>query len=83
MSQGTTTFPLDEHDSSEPSVFLPGNLLDGARRYNKLPKRTVPAACLLDMKGGHSGQEESLDVGARALGAALAHVRSATAGMGG
>jgi hypothetical protein len=43
--------PLTEHDPSEASVFLPRNLLDGARRYKNLPERRVPAACLLDMDG--------------------------------
>jgi uridine phosphorylase len=46
-----TRLPLEEHDPAAPSVFLPGNLLDGARRYKNLPKDEVPPACLLDMDG--------------------------------
>lgn len=50
MSQHHTA-PLLEHDPSEPTVFLPRNLLDGARRYKNLPERAVPSGCLLDMDG--------------------------------
>lgn len=45
------TSPLQEHDPSTPSVFLPKNLLNGARRYKNLPERPVPVGCLLDMDG--------------------------------
>ena len=45
------TSPLEEHDPSAPSVFLHRNLLDGARRYKKLPEKEVPKGCLLDMDG--------------------------------
>ena len=45
------TSPLEDHDPSEPSIFLPRNLLDGARRYKRLPEQPVPVGCLLDMDG--------------------------------
>lgn len=43
--------PILDHDTGEPAVFDPGNLLDGARRQKGLPERRVPAGCLLDMDG--------------------------------
>ena len=43
--------PLLEHDLVDPPVFLPENLLEGARRQKRLPKGTVPAGCLLDVDG--------------------------------
>lgn len=45
------TSPLEDHDPSAPSLFLPRNLLDGARRYKQLPEERVPVGCLLDMDG--------------------------------
>ncbi len=45
------TTPIVDHDSAEPAVFEPGNLLDGARRQKGLPQSRVPAGCLLDMDG--------------------------------
>jgi uridine phosphorylase len=43
--------PLLEHDVAEPPVFVPGNLLEGARRQKGLGHCLVPAGCLLDMDG--------------------------------
>jgi uridine phosphorylase len=43
--------PIVDHDTAEPAVFHPGNLLEGARRQKGLAARRVPAACLLDMDG--------------------------------
>ncbi len=43
--------PIIDHDTAEPAVFEPGNLLDGARRQKGLPAYRVPAGCLLDMDG--------------------------------
>ncbi len=43
--------PIADHDPAEPSVFEPGNLLEGARRQKGLPPGHVPAGCLLDMDG--------------------------------
>lgn len=43
--------PIIDHDTAEPAVFEPGNLLEGARRQKGLPKGGVPAGCLLDMDG--------------------------------
>ena len=43
--------PIIDHDVTEPSVFEPRNLLEGARRQRNLPKCRVPAGCLLDMDG--------------------------------
>lgn len=43
--------PLLEHDVAQPPVFVPSNLLEGARRQKKLPPCRVPAGCLLDMDG--------------------------------
>lgn len=43
--------PIIDHDTTEPPVFEPTNLLEGARRQKALPERRVPAACLLDMDG--------------------------------
>ncbi len=42
---------LLEHDTTEPPVFRPGSLLEGARRQKRLPSMRVPAGCLLDMDG--------------------------------
>ncbi len=46
-----TTSPLLEHDHVDPAVFLPENLLEGARRQKRLAVSAVPAGCLLDMDG--------------------------------
>jgi uridine phosphorylase len=43
--------PIIDHDTTEPAVFEPGKLLEGARRKKGLPVRSVPAGCLLDMDG--------------------------------
>jgi hypothetical protein len=43
--------PIIDHDTGEPAVFEPGNLLDGARRQKGLPERGVPVGCVLDMDG--------------------------------
>jgi len=43
--------PLFDHDPSEEPVFLPKNLLDGARRQKGLARSIVPAGCLLDFDG--------------------------------
>ncbi|OFX25460.1 MAG: hypothetical protein A2V77_15125 [Anaeromyxobacter sp. RBG_16_69_14] len=43
--------PLFDHDPAEPSVFLPANLLEGARRQKGLPSWRAPRGCLLDMDG--------------------------------
>jgi hypothetical protein len=39
------------HDHVEPPVFLPKNLVEGARRQKRLALSVVPAGCLLDMDG--------------------------------
>lgn len=46
-----THAPIIDHDTTEPAVFDPANLLDGARRQKGLPASRCPAACLLDMDG--------------------------------
>ena len=43
--------PLLDHDPGEPPVFLPGNLLEAARRRKRLPRMKAPAGCLLDFDG--------------------------------
>ena len=43
--------PLLDHDPSEGPVFLPENLLEGARRQKGLAQGTVPGGCLLDFDG--------------------------------
>ncbi len=43
--------PLFDHEPSELPVFLPGNLLEGARRQKRLPPWRAPRGCLLDMDG--------------------------------
>ena len=43
--------PLFDHDPREPSLFLPGNLLEGARRQKGLTSWRAPGGCLLDMDG--------------------------------
>ena len=43
--------PIIDHDTAEPPVFEPGNLLEGARRQKRLSAGRVPAGCLLDMDG--------------------------------
>ena len=43
--------PLLDHDPGEPSLFLPGNLLEGARRQKGLASWRAPGGCLLDMDG--------------------------------
>jgi uridine phosphorylase len=50
MNQHPTS-PLEDHDPSEPSIFLPRNLLDGARRYKNLAEQRIPVGCLLVMDG--------------------------------
>jgi hypothetical protein len=61
--------PIIDHDPTEASVFEPDNLLEGARRQNAMTTRPEDFE-----KGGHDGQEEALDVCARALVAALDYV---------
>ena len=46
-----TRIPLLEHDPKEPSIFLPGNLINAARRQKRLPWGTAPSGCLLDFDG--------------------------------
>jgi uridine phosphorylase len=43
--------PLLDHDPGEPPVFLPGKLLEAARRRKRLPRMKAPAGCLLDFDG--------------------------------
>lgn len=43
--------PLMEHDPSETAVFTAAGLLRAARIRKGLPRRTVPAGCLLDFDG--------------------------------
>jgi uridine phosphorylase len=43
--------PIIDHDTTEPAVFEPARLLEGARRQKGLPEGRCPAACLLDMDG--------------------------------
>lgn len=43
--------PIIDHDTAEPGVFEPSNLLEGARRQKGLPLGRVPPGCLLDMDG--------------------------------
>jgi uridine phosphorylase len=43
--------PLLEHDPQDSPVFLPGNLLEAARRQKGLPRVAVPPGCLLDFDG--------------------------------
>ena len=43
--------PIIDHDTTEPAVFEPGNLLEGARRQKGLLEGKVPVGCLLDMDG--------------------------------
>ena len=43
--------PLLDHDPGEPPFFLPGNLLEAARRRKHLPWMKAPAGCLLDFGG--------------------------------
>jgi len=43
--------PILDHDPTEPSVFLPENLIESARRQKGLAPCKVPAACLLDFDG--------------------------------
>jgi uridine phosphorylase len=43
--------PIMDHDPSEEPVFLPGNLLEGARRRKGLRRTGVPPGCLLDFDG--------------------------------
>ena len=44
-------FPILDHDTSEEPVFLPGNLLERARRQKGLTRTDVPLGCLLDFDG--------------------------------
>jgi uridine phosphorylase len=46
-----TQTPLLEHDPEDSPVFLPGNLIEAARRQKGLPRGTVPPGCLLDFDG--------------------------------
>lgn len=43
--------PILDHDPAEEPVFLPGNLLEGARRQKGLTRTEVPGGCLLDFDG--------------------------------
>ena len=43
--------PILGHAPGEPSVFLPGNLIESARRQKSLAPCKAPAACLLDFDG--------------------------------
>jgi uridine phosphorylase len=43
--------PLLDHDPGESPVFLPGKLLEAARRRKRLPRMKAPAGCLLDFDG--------------------------------
>jgi len=43
--------PILDHNPSEEPVFLPENLLEGARRQKGLARGTVPGGCLLDFDG--------------------------------
>jgi uridine phosphorylase len=43
--------PILDHDTGEPALFEPGNLLEGARRQKGLAASRVPPGCLLDMDG--------------------------------
>lgn len=43
--------PLLEHDPEDSPVFLPGNLLEAARRQKGLPPVSAPEGCLLDFDG--------------------------------
>jgi hypothetical protein len=43
--------PILEHGAADVPMFVPGNLLDGARRQKGLPPCVVPSGCLLDMDG--------------------------------
>jgi uridine phosphorylase len=47
--------PLLEHDPGESPVFLPGKLLEAARRRKRLPRMKAPAGCLLDFDGELAG----------------------------
>jgi uridine phosphorylase len=48
-------FPLLDHDPGESPVFLPGKLLEAARRRKRLPRMKAPAGCLLDFDGELAG----------------------------
>lgn len=50
MADGVRS-PLLDHDPGEPPVFLPGNLLEAARRRKGLPPMKAPDGCLLDFDG--------------------------------
>ena len=43
--------PILDHDPDESTVFLPGNLIESARRQKGLSPCKVPAGCLLDFDG--------------------------------
>lgn len=43
--------PLLDHDPSEEPVFLPENLIEGARRQKGLARGAVPGGCHLDFDG--------------------------------
>lgn len=45
------SLPILSHDPDEPSVFLPENLMESARRQKGLARCQVPAGCLLDFDG--------------------------------
>lgn len=51
MAEDSRPPPLLDHDPSEEPVFLPENLLEGARRQKGLARSAVPAGCLLDFDG--------------------------------
>lgn len=49
--EGSAPSPLLDHDVADTAVFVPANLLDGARRQKGLAEGRVPSGCLLDMDG--------------------------------
>ncbi len=55
-----TFLPILDHDLGEPSVFLPRNLMESARRQKDLPHCQVPAGCLLDFDGELAGYLNSV-----------------------
>ena len=77
--------PLLDHDPGEPTVFLPGNLLEAASLSALGAAFGKPVVCLAHItnpmatrggdseKGGVAGLEESLAVCAPALEAAMEH----------
>lgn len=43
--------PIIDHNTEEPTVFLPANLIESSRQQKGLPPCRVPAGCLLDFDG--------------------------------